>query len=105
VGYAVNALTSQTRREALERGDKDRDLALVYGVFCEATGPLGAVQVAEILHREVTSIRPRVSNLFKKLGQIQSVGKRKLPNGGKETVYIVKRFDADGQGIIPGLML
>lgn len=100
-GGAMNQITHQTRREARESVDASQNRIKVLGVILTAKVPIGASQIAEELCWDVTSVRPRCTELLK-CGQIHATGKHKLPSGRSEACFEavpIHSFESpDGQG-------
>ena len=104
----MSSLTHQTRREAHEKVSVADHRMKVLGVILSSSVPLGASQIADALVWDVTSVRPRCTELLK-AGQIVAVGKRKLETGRSEAVFAatpVHSFEQEtGQGMFSGLSL
>lgn len=79
---------AENSEEAIDSIDAATDRQAVLEIIRTSPRALGASEIADIMGRTLFSIRPRVSNL-KKDGLIQSVGRRPLPGGTHEAIYVV----------------
>lgn len=67
-----------------------------------APEPVGPCQVAAALSLDKVTVRARFTELVQ-AGMIQEAGSRRTESGRSETVYVVKAFEQNGQGLLPGV--
>lgn len=102
-------ITDDTRKEAHEKVNASENRVRVLGVILSSSVPLGASQIAEALGWDVTSTRPRLTELLK-AGQIEAKGKNLLSSGRHEATFapikkeVEPAFDENGAGFFKWAM-
>lgn len=93
----MNQITAENRRDSFLAASIDTRRQEVLGVLIGHRG-MTAEEVADVLGREVYTIRPRLTELLE-VGLVNVVGKRVSPRTGRKiAIFTAAKIDSGGPG-------